>query len=385
MKIVGVKVLEFRRPLDARTWNPTFRWHERRAPLLVIETDEGLTGVGEAWSRQPQINLVLDALAEHYAPALLGSDPLARASIARRLGKHAPFPQPWAAAAAASAVDIALWDLTAQAVRQPLWRALGGSRSRTPVYASGGLYRDGSTLSDLASEFEAYVALGFARVKMKIGALPLEGDLERVRSVRSAVGDDVVLWVDAVNQLSRPVAPAWCESLAEAGVAAIQAPLPFDDVSGMAAINASLLPVIATEAEHREDMFRALLDAGAVTFLQYCLGLCGGFTGAMRIDDLAGARGMKSTPQCFSTAVLQAASLHFGAARGNVVAVEFHRFHDHLGAALPAAMQRIESGFVDLDEAPGLGVAPPALGEQPGGGGVRLHRSFTLKDHESHA
>ncbi len=279
MKIVGVKVLEFRRPLDARTWNPTFRWHERRAPLLVIETDEGLTGVGEAWSRQPQINLVLDALAEHYAPALLGSDPLARASIARRLGKHAPFPQPWAAAAAASAVDIALWDLTAQAARQPLWRALGGSRSRTPVYASGGLYRDGSTLSDLASEFEAYVALGFTRVKMKIGALPLEGDLERVRSVRSAVGDDVVLWVDAVNQLSRPVAPAWCESLAEAGVAAIQAPLPFDDVSGMAAINASLLPVIATEAEHREDMFRALLDAGAVTFLQYCLGLCGGFTG----------------------------------------------------------------------------------------------------------
>ena len=160
----------------------------------------------------------------------------------------------------------------------------------------------------------------------------LDTDTARGIALRIAVDKERALWVDAVNQLSRPTVSSWCESLAEAGAAAIQAPLPFDDVQGMAAINASLLPVIATEAEHREDMFRALLDAGAVTFLQYCLGLCGGSTGAMRIDDLAGARGMKSTPQCFSTAVLQAASLHFGAARGNVVAVEFHRFHDHLGA-----------------------------------------------------
>jgi len=49
MNITGVKVLEFRRRLDGRSWNPTFRWHERRAPLLVVETDAGLTGVGEAW------------------------------------------------------------------------------------------------------------------------------------------------------------------------------------------------------------------------------------------------------------------------------------------------------------------------------------------------
>ena len=401
MKIVGVNVLEFRRQLDGRTWNPTFRWHERRAPLLVVETDEGLAGIGEAWSRQPQIALVLDALADRYAPALLGADPLARAAIARRLhercgaapkrefrtrgaqrsGEAASVGGPynedgWVAAAAASAVDIALWDLAAQAARQPLWRALGGRDDRSPVYASGGLYRDGAALPDLEDEFDGYVRLGFTRVKMKIGALPLEADLERVLSVRRAT-DDAVLWVDAVNQLSRSVAPAWCRALTGAGVAAIQAPLPFDDVAGMADINASLLPVIATEAEHREDAFRALLDDKAVTYLQYCLGLCGGFSGAIRIDDIAKAYGVKSTPQCFSTAVLQAASLHFGAARDNVLAVEFHRFHDHLASALRARMKRIESGFVRLGEAPGLGVPPPKPGEQPGGGDLRLYRRLT--------
>ena len=385
MKIVGVKVLEFRRRLDGRSWNPTFRWHERRAPLLVIETDAGLTGVGEAWSPQPRIALVLDELADRCAPMLLGRDPLAHASIVTELEARAASPEPWVAAAAASAIDIALWDLVAQAAGQPLWRALGGRSGRAGVYASGGLYRDGTTSSDLAREFEAYVDLGFTAVKMKLGALPPEGDLDRVSSVRRAIGDDAVLWVDAVNQLTRGTAPAWCRSLARAGVAAIQAPLPFDDIAGMADINASLLPVIATEAEHREETFRALLDAAAVTYLQYCLGLCGGFTGAMRIDDRAAMHRVKSSPQCFSTAVLHAASLHFGAARENVVTVEFHRFHDHLAAALPAAMKRVNSGFVHLDDAPGLGVSPPTLGEQAGGGEVRLHRGITLQDLASHA
>ena len=155
---------------------------------------------------------------------------------------------------------------------------------------------------------------------MKRGALPLEADLERVRSVRGAVGDEVALWVDAVNQLTRASAPAWCAALARVGVAAIQAPLPFDDVSGMADINVSLLPVIATEAEHREDAFRALVEAKAVTYLQYCVGLCGGFSGATRIDALAAKHAVNSTPQCFSTAVLQAASLHLGAARAMNIA-----------------------------------------------------------------
>ena len=71
--------------------------------------------------------------------------------------------------------------------------------------------------------------------------------------------------------------------------------------------------------------------------------------------------------------MLQAASLHWGAACANVVAAEYHRFHDHLGQALPEAMKRVESGFVRVGDAPGLGVSPPKLGEQPGGGTVRLH------------
>jgi L-alanine-DL-glutamate epimerase-like enolase superfamily enzyme len=373
MRIARVDVLEFRRALDGRSWNPTFRWHERRAPLVVLETDAGLRGVGEAWSQQTQIARVLDALAQRCAPALLGRDATEADAWVAGLFEGAAD---WVDAAAASALDLALRDLEAQALRQPLWRALGGRDGRVRVYASGGLYRDGATMDDLAREFAGYANEGFTAGKMKIGALSRDADLARVRAVRGSVGDDFVLWVDAVNQLDRERAAAWCDALKAAGVAAIQAPLPFDDVKGMGGLNAGHLAVIATEAEFRMKAFVELLDARAVTHLQYCLGLCGGPTGAQRLDALAIFKGVTSTPQCFSTAVLQAASLHFGAAHGNVATVEYHRFHDHLADLLPRALSRIDHGYVQLDDTPGLGLAPLRPGPQPGGGDVRLHASL---------
>jgi L-alanine-DL-glutamate epimerase-like enolase superfamily enzyme len=373
MRIAKVEVLEFHRTLDGRSWNPTFRWHERRAPLVVLETDSGLRGVGEAWSRQVDIDRVLAALAQRSAPVLIGGGVAdARAHVARGFASAVD----WVGAAAASAVDLALWDLEAQARGAPLWRTLGGRDGRVAVYASGGLYRDGATLDDLSREFAGYAEAGFTAAKAKIGALSLDDDLARVRAARRALGAEPTLWVDAVNQLDRARAPAWCDALAEAGVAAIQAPLAFDDVPGMANLTARHLPVIATEAEHRETAFAALLDAGAVSHLQYCLGLCGGPTGAHALDARAQAHGVTTTPQCFSTAVMQAASLHFAAAHRNVVTAEYHRFHDHLADLLPAAMTRIEHGYVRLDDAPGLGVAPPRIGPQSGGGEVRLHASL---------
>lgn len=373
MRIVEVTVLEFRRELDGRSWNPGFRWHERRAPIVMLTSDTGLRGVGEAWSRQIEIARVLDELARRCAPALLGRE---MGACDARVAHIFESATDWVGAAAASAVDLALWDLKAQAMGAALWRALGGCDGRVHVYASGGLYRDGATLDDLAREFAGYAGAGFTAAKMKIGALSLADDLERVRAARRAMGDNAVLWVDAVSQLDHASAPAWCEALAAEGVAAIQAPLPIDDIAGMALLNAAHLPVVAAEAEHREAVFGALIDARAVTHLQYCLGLCGGPGRARRLDVLARAHGVTSTPQCFSTAVLQAASLHFGVAHDNVAVVEYHRFHDHLADTLAPAMKRVHDGCIHLDDTPGLGLAPLQPGPQPGGGELRLHASI---------
>ncbi len=376
MEITGAAVLEFSRTLDGRSWNPSMRWRERRAPLLMLRAEDGNTGIGEAWSRQAEIDRVIFHLAEAVAPRLIGLPFDGNAPPDETT--HA-LPD-WVAPAAASAVDLALWDLRAKARWLPAWRLLAAPETTADgsvaVYASGGLYRDGATTADLARELARYVEQGFTTVKMKIGGLTLRDDIDRVRAARAAIGPEVTLWVDAVNQLTVDTAPAWCDALADCGVSAIQAPVPFTDIEAMARINRDCLPVIAAEGEHDHERFEALLRAKAVTYLQFCLGLCGGATGGARLDALAAAFGVATTPQCFSTAVMQAASLHFGAARGNVGRVEFHRFHDHLAAQLPASMRTIGAGRVDLGDAPGLGLSPLVPGRQPDGSEIVVRARF---------
>src|SRR6185436_16376534 len=192
MRIAAVSVLEYSRQLDGRSRNPASRWTERRAPLVAIEAANGLAGIGEAWCRQASIGLILAHLADVVAPRMPGAELADHASIARissalRATADAGA-EPWIAAAAASAIDMALWDLFAQSRQLPLWRALGGSSSRVRVYASGGLYRDGDGIDELAAQMRGHVAAGFRAVKMKIGALPLASDLERVQAVRAAIG-----------------------------------------------------------------------------------------------------------------------------------------------------------------------------------------------------
>lgn len=378
MKITGAAVLEFRRKLDGRSWNPSVRWHERRAPLLALRAENGAIGIGEAWSRQSEIGAVLKHLAEAVAPWLVGKT----IDDAHRLidvgAASKPGSPDWVAPAAASAVDIALWDLRGKLLAMPAWRLLAGENTvangNAAVYASGGLYRDGSTEADLAREVAAYVEQGFTAVKIKIGGLELRDDIDRVRAARAAIGPDVMLWVDAVNQLDAASAMTWCEALAECGVGAIQAPVPFADIDAMAQVNRESLPVIAAEGEYRHEQFAAMLDAKAVTYLQFCLGLCGGFSGGAQLNAMATSFGVATTPQCFSTAVLQAASLHFGAAHSNVVCVEHHRFHDHLAALLPASMRTIVEGRVRLDEkTAGLGLGSIEPGPQAGGGEIVSH------------
>ena len=374
MKIERVTVLAFERQLDGRAFNPVFRWHERRAPLLLVETASGARGIGEAWSRYTDSVSVLKALAV-MAPLVEGrawSHPLDAARDL--LAPHAAAAEPWAWAAAISALDIALWDAFGHEQGQPVWRLLGGRTDLAPVYASGGLYQDDQSLDELAAEMRAYVARGFRAVKMKVAGLPLEADVARARAVRDAVGPDTTLWIDAVNQLDVPRATRWCAAFAELGVTAIQAPIPFDHLAGMALLNRSAMPVIAAESEFRPAAFQALLERQAVSHLQFCLPLCGGFSGAHALDMKARAAGISSTPQCFSTSVAQAATLHFAASHANVVRAEYHGYHDHLQALYRGSTaQVVDGGMASAGDLPGLGVAIPESGLQSDGSVIALH------------
>lgn len=371
MKIRRAHVQLFERQLDGKAWNPAFRWTSRRAPLLVIELDNGIMGVGEAWSRYTDAETVLQTLSREVAPFLAGRHIGHPSDVWNQGIENGLAAARWDSAAAWSAADIALWDAFARDRGEPLWKALGGQRAQAPAYASGGLYRDDYGLDDLRGEARAYRERGFIAMKMKVAGIPREADLLRVAAVREGLGPQARLWVDAVNQLTPESAMDFWHELQPFGVSALQSPLPPENLAGLRHLNSLGVPVIASEAEYRHSEFARLLDAGAVSHLQYCLTLCGGFTGGIQLDKLAAEHGVTSTPQCFSTAIAQAATLHFAAAHPNVIAAEYHCFHDHLQDLYVKGAGDIREGAASAGEGPGLSIGIPEAGLQREGSVIR--------------
>ena len=111
---------------------------------------------------------------------------------------------------AVSAVDVALWDLKARLLGLPLVDVLDAVHETTPIYGSGGFcnYTD----QQLANQLAGWVEAGIPRVKMKTGGEPCR-DQQRLRVARSAIGDDVELFVDANGAFTRSEAVGWADRL----------------------------------------------------------------------------------------------------------------------------------------------------------------------------
>lgn len=337
--------------MDPPSWNPATVWRERRAPLLRIEDEDGAFGIGEAWCRQDEIALSFAAL-ERVAAAIVGADAEALSE------RPAPPPAGWPEAGAASAVAIALSDLAARRSGLPLAALHGSRHGAVAAYASGGLYGPGKDAEALAAELASYVRDGFPAVKMKIGGLDAEEDLRRVRTARAATGDALLI-VDGVECYDRSSGARMAARLADAGVAAFQAPILLADLEGLAEIaRHAPIPLVLGEGAYDPTVQRRLVECGAAGWLQANPGLVGGVGGIAQLAALAREHGVPLSPQCHATAVLQATALHCGTIPG-VGWVEHHRVHDHLQELVPDGLRRPVAGRIAIPAAPGLGFDLP--------------------------
>src|SRR5262249_5138486 len=136
------------------------------ACLAEIESDNGLIGHGfTAITEEEVIARIIEGVA---GPAIIGDDPMAHEAIWDKLyWTLMARGQTGYAAHALAALDVALWDLKGKALKQPIWRLLGGARSRVPVYATFGFgFFDRAQLADAA---KLWVSQGFKRLKMTVG------------------------------------------------------------------------------------------------------------------------------------------------------------------------------------------------------------------------
>ena len=185
----------------------------RGALLVEVETDGGITGIGEAGVGGGSTKHVIE---QQLRPMLVGEDPLLIEGLWQKMfARTRQFGRRGIVMNAISGVDIALWDIAGKAAKLPVYRLLGACRDRVEAYASGGFYQEGKSADDLAGEAEGYRARGFRGMKMKIGRNPStqthlrhlaanarmcevepEADIERVAAVRGALGPQAKLMVD---------------------------------------------------------------------------------------------------------------------------------------------------------------------------------------------
>ncbi len=160
--------------------------------VLRLETDEGLTGWGEVCPIPHYLPAYARGVApaiEELAPILLGADPVGPEALMGRCDAHLQ-----GHAYAKSALDIALWDLTAQAAGLPLYRLLGGRRMESaPLYHSITCVGP----EEMAAIAEAAYAEGIRQFQVKVGADDdWEADVARIRAIRRAVGPGPLVYAD---------------------------------------------------------------------------------------------------------------------------------------------------------------------------------------------
>jgi len=329
MRIVGLQVDSVANDLGGRFWNPRIRWTVKHAVFVTLETEDGRAGLGECWCFDSAPDALIAFLRNEVAPALVGTDPAgARAAMAEMNARAKLTARHGILASALSAVDLALWDLAAQAAEVPLWRAFDSAGpGAATLYASGGLYAEGKDADALADELAGYAGRGFFAVKMKIGGLSLEEDAARVAVARARLGPRVGLIVDGVYSYDADTAAAMFERIRGHDILAFQSPTVPENLTGMRRLRREGVPVMGIEAEYREAMFAELIEGGAVAILQVAPIACGGPSRVLALAARARAAGIALSLETSSTAVATYAAAHLGAASAAVAHVEFHMIH----------------------------------------------------------
>jgi L-rhamnonate dehydratase len=331
---------------------------------VEVETADGLIGHGfTAITEEDVIAQIVNGVA---GPAIIGDDAMAHEAIWEKLyWKTMPRGQTGYAAHALAAIDLALWDIKGKALGLPVWRLIGGARSRVPVYATFGFgFFD---REQLAAAAKLWVAQGFTRLKMTVGnealrrrdARPLHDvireDAARVRAVREAVGPDVTLFVDANCNLDLYHAAALAEMIKPCGIGFFEEPITQNDVHQMAELRRLTgMPLACGQNEGLLFRFRDLLLAKAADYLQPNVAISGGITQCLKIAGLAAA---------FNVPIENGGAwpfhnmhLHAGLASGGMV--EYHYLAVELCRALYRDLPAPEAGWLTLPEAPGLGFEP---------------------------
>ncbi len=335
---------------------------QRNFLFVVVDTDEGIYGVGEAGITGREL-AVMGAV-EHLKPLLIGQDPARIEHIWQTLFRGGFFPAQHILSAAISAIDIALWDVKGKALGVPIYELMGGRvRDRVVCYP----HNRGHEM-EIAPLVESCLQTKEEGWKFVRWGLPSDGPLleprrsvlaaiEQFQAVREAVGDEIELTFDVHTRLDLPDALWLCREVEPFRPFFIEDPLRCENPDSFKMLRPrTSVPLAAGEQFSSKWEFRQLIEEEWIDYARVDLCIVGGFTEAKKIAGWCETHYIKLAVHNPLGPVSTAACLQLNLACPNFgVQEQPARPGTTLSDVVPV-QPKWEDGYLLPSERPGLGI-----------------------------
>lgn len=354
--------LKFVNPMQAY---PRFGWKDwfwdRRLSIVEIATDEGHTGIGWCEDGCEAVKAIIN---NHLKKLVINEDPFDYEGIWDRLYRASiPYGRKGAALEAIAAIDIAIWDVMGKSTGKSVSALLGGAGVKNvPTYASG---LHPTTPEKIIAEAMDYVQQGYSAMKCRFefgpndGAKGLAKNVEHIKRIREAVGEDVMIMGDAYMGWNLPYAIEFCNKVEKYNISWLEEPFLPDELSNYARLRQETnIPLAGGEHEFTHFGFAEIIEKGAMDILQPDLHRCGGITEGRRIAHLASSYGLTINPHAFSSV-----HVHFVAAMPNAHFVEhfpvpvWEKERWKKEVPLIEGQPSYNNGGFEVPNTPGLGIS----------------------------
>lgn len=316
MKITNIRTATLKAPLKTPFITSLRRVDALEDLVVIIECDDGSVGVGEGAPTPVITGETMGSMVaaiEYIKPFILGLEledfNIILNNIHTRILKNTT---------AKSALEIALYDLKAKAAKLPLYKMLGGTRTKfsTDITISMG------TVDKMISDSLNAVNLGYDTLKIKIGDDPKK-DVDRVVAIHDALDDHIALRLDANQGWTAQESVTLLHALEKQGIIAefIEQPVAADDIEGLKYIKERVqTPLLADESIFSVKDARRLLEMQAIDYVNIKLAKTAGITQALELADLSKEFGVKCMIGCMLEGPISvAAGVHVASAKADVI------------------------------------------------------------------
>jgi len=355
-----------------------------RSPVILeIETDAGISGLGEAalayGSGAPAAAALIGEFMQRF---VIGEDPFRIEAIWSKLYDHTFWAKGGGPVvfAAISAIEQCLWDIKGRALGVPVYELLGGAiRNEVRVYGNGWSFR-ATTPDEIARAAEKAVKSGYDALKLYPLGVPIPNDpngrfthvdrreysrdtrnraVAMVRAVRDAVGPDIDIMCDMSCELTTDAIVQVGKAIQEFDLLFFEEPVEPGDVKALKIVADKLDVSIAVgERLYARYGFLPVLESRAAHILQPDIGNTGGLMETKKIAAMAEAFSMRIAPHVCAGPVASAVALHLDACIPNFLIQELYPFRvpEHFQLVDEPVEPKVKDGKVKIPDRPGYGV-----------------------------